>query len=148
MSENQNAVNIDEGLLRKAMDLNFFATVNTTQAFVPLLLKGQSPIVVMVSTDMASNTKQAQPNSFLHVTAYNTSKAAQNSYSIALAAELRSKCRVISVTPGFTSTKLNNFGEGGKTPAQGAAIIAKYALLGPEEDITAKFYDENGEYPW
>jgi NAD(P)-dependent dehydrogenase (short-subunit alcohol dehydrogenase family) len=138
MDQNQNALNVEESVLRKAMDLNFFATVNTTQAFVPLLLKGTDPIVVMVSTDMASNTIQAKPNSFLHVTAYNTSKAALNSYAIALAAELKDKVRVNAVTPGFTSTKLNNFGEGGKTPAQGAAIIAKYALLDQSDKTTGK----------
>ena len=42
-----------------------------------------------MSTDMASNAIQARTDARLHVIAYNTSKAAANSYTIALALELR-----------------------------------------------------------
>jgi NAD(P)-dependent dehydrogenase (short-subunit alcohol dehydrogenase family) len=82
---------------------------------------------------MASNTIQAQPDSSLHVVAYNTSKAAANSYTVALAHELRQEgIKVNCVTPGFTSTKLNSYGDGGKTPVAGAKILLPWALLGAD----------------
>ena len=62
---------------------NFFGLVQTTirVAFLPLLRKSTN--VVNVAT--MSSTIQARPNASLHFTAYNTSKAAANSYTIALA---------------------------------------------------------------
>ena len=79
---------------------------------------------------MASNSLQAGPDSHLHCVAYNTSKAAANSYTIALAQELkREGIKVNAVTPGFTTTKLNFFANGGKTPAQGAESLLPWALL-------------------
>ena len=79
---------------------------------------------------MASNSRQARPDAHLHSVAYNTSKAAANSYTIALAQELKKDgIKVNAVTPGFTTTKLNFFADGGKTPAQGAEVLVPWALL-------------------
>ncbi|KAF9533671.1 hypothetical protein CPB83DRAFT_729862, partial [Crepidotus variabilis] len=48
--------------------------------------------------------------------AYSTSKAAANLYTIALAHELKDEgFKVNTITPGFTSTKLNGFHKGGKS---------------------------------
>lgn len=77
---------------------------------------------------MASNAFQARPESQLHVVAYNTSKAAANSYTIALARELKGKAVVNTATPGFTTTKLNFFSEGGRTPKEAAEGLAVWAL--------------------
>ena len=77
-----------------------------------------------------SNTIQARPNAGLHFAAYNTSKAAANSYTIALAQELRGEgIKVNAVTPGFTSTKLNNYRQGGKSAKAGAQVLLPWALL-------------------
>jgi len=112
---------------------------------LPLLKKSTHPVVVFVSTDMASTTVQAQPGSQYHVVAYNTSKAALNSYAVAFAHSFP-EARVNSVTPGYTSTKLNGF-SGPKSSADGAALIVKYALL-EKDGPTSKYFDENGERPW
>lgn len=91
---------------------------------------------------MASTTVQAKPGSQYHVVAYNTSKAALNSYTVALAS-VWPEAKINAVTPGtllsqlppsdsvlgYTSTKLNGFGQGAKTTAQGAAVITKYAVV-------------------
>lgn len=79
---------------------------------------------------MASNTIQSRPDAHLHVVAYNTSKAAANSYTIALAQELKNEgIKVNAVTPGFTTTKLNNFLSGGKSARAGAEALLPWALL-------------------
>lgn len=91
----------------------------------------------------------AGPNGTLHVVAYNTSKAAMNSYSIALAHELKKdNIKVNLVTPGFTSTKLNFHSEGGKSTVDGAKSIVPWALL-DKDGPTGLFVDWNGkEFPW
>jgi len=126
----QNATNVDIAIMREAFEPNFFGLVQTTTTFLPLLRKSPQAVILMVTTDMASTTTQSKPDSILHVVGYNTSKAAANSYSVALAHELRQEgIKVNCVTPGFTSTKLNQFGKGGKTPVDAAKILLPWVLL-------------------
>jgi len=141
----QQASKVDFKILHECFETNFFGLVQTTNAFIPLLQKSELPVIVNVTTDMASTTKQAAPDSILHVTAYNTSKAAANSYTVALAHDLPN-FRINAVTPGYTATKLNGF-SGPKSSADGAALIVKYALL-DKDGPTSKFFNENGENPW
>jgi NAD(P)-dependent dehydrogenase (short-subunit alcohol dehydrogenase family) len=126
-------------VIRQAFEPNFFGMIQTTITFLPLLRKSSQAVILNVSTDMASNTLQSKPDSKLHVVAYNTSKAAANSYTIALAHELKAEnIKVNAVTPGFTSTKLNFFGQGGKSTRAGAEILVPWALLdkdGPTGEI-------------
>ncbi|KAJ8087421.1 hypothetical protein PM082_006251 [Marasmius tenuissimus] len=156
MTENQNATTVDVSIIRNTMETNLYGVINTTQAFLPLLRKAAAqegrpkPVVLLNSTDMASNAFQARPEAFLHVTAYNTSKAAANSYMIALSHELRKERILVNVvTPGFTSTKLNGFGEGGSTTMDSAEFMAKWSLLeGELEGKTGIFWSKRGEFPW
>ncbi|KAF9000577.1 NAD(P)-binding protein [Hymenopellis radicata] len=140
--------NIQDGL-----NTNLLGLISVCQAFVPLLRRS-SPgyaCIVTVTSDMASNGLMAsRPNSFLHsVIAYNTSKAAANSYTIALAKELEGEIKVNLVTPGFTTSKLNAFKEGGKTTKEGAEVIVPWALLGPEDKAkTCLFWGDDGPFPW
>jgi len=143
--DQQQISNLNIALIRDCMETNFYGTVNVSQAFHPLLKKSALPVVVFVSSDMASTTVMARPGSFIHSVAYNTSKAALNSY-LASYAHAFPEAKVNAVTPGYTSTKLNGF-SGPKSAADGAAIIVKYALL-DKDGPTSKFFDENGEYPW
>jgi NAD(P)-dependent dehydrogenase (short-subunit alcohol dehydrogenase family) len=134
MNKPQVATNVDVSVLRDAFEPNLFGLVQTTTTLLPLVRKAQQGpgVILNVSTDMASNAEQAKPNSRSHFVAYNTSKAAANSYTIALNHELHvegSPIRVNCVTPGYTSTKLNSFGVGGKTPKRGAEILFPWALL-------------------
>ncbi|KAJ7882627.1 hypothetical protein B0H14DRAFT_3433418 [Mycena olivaceomarginata] len=126
MSVQQTALTPHLPSIRSAVETNLFGLIQTTTAFLPLLRASSTPaapaVILNVSTDMASNTLMAGPNGFLHeAVAYNTSKAAANSYTIALAHELKAEgIKVNAVTPGFTTTRLNGFAPGGKTPEQGA----------------------------
>ena len=148
------------------METNFFGLVQTTITLLPLLRKSTNGVIVNVAT--TSNTIQARPNAGFQVVAYNTSKQAMNSYTIALAQELRGEgIKVNAVAPGFTSTKLNNYGRGGKSAKAGAEVLLPWALL--EKDgptcmikfclglilisdliqLTGLYIGDNGkEWPW
>ena len=145
----ENVLTIELDTIRDTMATNFYGLIQTCQTFIPLLRKSSNGVIVNVSTNMASNAHQAGPQQSLHVVAYNTSKAAANSYSIALAQELKSEgIKVIIVTPGFTSTQLNGFRAGGKTPKEGALSILPWALI-DKDGPTCKFVDWNGnDFPW
>ena len=120
----QNAITVDIADVRATSEPNFFGLIQTTTTFLALLRKSSQAVILNVTTDMASTTRQARPDSSLHVVAYNTSQTAANSYTVALAHELRQEgIEVNCVTPGFMSTKLNSYGEGGKSPADGAKVL-------------------------
>ncbi|KIK62805.1 hypothetical protein GYMLUDRAFT_197906 [Collybiopsis luxurians FD-317 M1] len=150
MDQPQNASTVDISLIRKTFEPNFYGMIQTTQTFLPLLRKGSDPVILLNTTDMSSNTFQARPDSSIHTVAYNTSKAAANSYIIALAHELSAEgIRVNAVTPGFTTTKLNGYATGGKTTEQAAELLGEWALLGPEDKHkTRLFWSDKGQFPW
>lgn len=129
LDQSQNATTVSIDVLRAAFEPNFFGLVQVTTALLPLLRASPQAVILNVTTDMASNTHQSTSD-YLHVVAYNTSKAAANSYTIALAHELRGECiKVNAVTPGFTSTKLNSFADGGKSARAGAEVLLPWALV-------------------
>ncbi|KAL0568793.1 hypothetical protein V5O48_013190 [Marasmius crinis-equi] len=153
--KDQGATTVDISTIRNSMETNLYGVIEITQTFLPLLRKaasqnGAKPVILLNTTDMSSNAFQARPNSILHFTAYNTSKAAANSYIIALSHELRKEGILVNaVTPGFTSTKLNGFGEGGSTTRDSAEFLAPWCLLeGELEGKTGLFWSKEGEFPW
>lgn len=172
IGRHQGATDIDIAVIRAAFEPNFFGLIQTTTTFLPLLRSSstlEAPSVILnVSTDMASNSLMAGPHGFLHnLVAYNTSKAAVNSYTIALAHELKEEgIKVNCATPGFTSTALNGFKDGAKTE-QGAEMLVKWAILGKDDKtgtcrtfklfelfheltpyLTGLFVNDAGEFPW
>ncbi|KAJ6608256.1 hypothetical protein B0H10DRAFT_527230 [Mycena sp. CBHHK59/15] len=153
MGKSKGAANVDVAVIRSAFEANFFGLIQTTTALLPLLRASSTPnapsVILNVSTDMASNTFMAGPNSFLHEEIpYNTSKAAANAYTIALAHELKGEgIKVNCATPGFTTTRLNGFAPGGKTPEQGAQMLVEWALL-DKDGKTGLFVNDAGEFPW
>ncbi|ESK86291.1 short chain dehydrogenase [Moniliophthora roreri MCA 2997] len=123
----QNASSVNTDIIRETMEINFYGIIYITQGFLPLL---REPVILLISTDMASNTQQSPLDSYLHVVAYNTSKAAANSYLIALAKELKNDgFRVNAVTPGLTTTKLDGFVQGGEATEKAAELLSESTLL-------------------
>jgi len=147
LEDNQKASSVALATIRDAMETNFFGLVQTTIAFLPLLRKSTNAAIVNVAT--TSNTIQARPNAGFQVVAYNTSKQAVNSYTIALAQELKGEgIKVNAVAPGFTSTKLNNFSPGGKTAKAGAEVLLPWALLEKDGPTCRYIGAEGKEWPW
>ncbi|KAJ7123962.1 hypothetical protein C8R43DRAFT_1135755 [Mycena crocata] len=152
MAKPQSATKPDFAAMRTTFETNVIGTIQTTVAFLPLLRKthtAAAPAAILnITSDMSSNGYMASPDSLpLHgVIAYNTSKAAQNSYTIALARELQGEgIKVNCLTPGFTSTPLNGFGAGGKTAEQSANEIVEVVL--DKSGKTGQFISGRG-LPW
>jgi NAD(P)-dependent dehydrogenase (short-subunit alcohol dehydrogenase family) len=134
--------------LRQGFDVNFFGTFQMIQAYLPLVKKAQGGKIVNLTTDMASQTMfdngETHP---LNILGYNSSKTAVNSLTLAFGKEFGNNGpEIIGVTPGFTSTDLNNNAPGGKTTAEGAEIIVKYAVN--KTNYNGKILNEKGIIPW
>ncbi|MDN4525105.1 SDR family NAD(P)-dependent oxidoreductase [Fictibacillus fluitans] len=134
--------------LRSAFDVNFFGTFHMIQEFLPLVQKAPRGKIVNLTTDMASQTKfdngEVHQLNFL---AYNSSKTAINSLTLAFGKEFgESGPEIFGVTPGFTSTDLNGNAPGGQSAAEGAEIILTHALS--ETNYNGKILDRNGVMPW
>ncbi|KJA24189.1 hypothetical protein HYPSUDRAFT_38967 [Hypholoma sublateritium FD-334 SS-4] len=135
--------------LRSAMETNVYGVIRTTTIFLPLLRRSPNPVILNVSSALASGTRQARPGAGNHHVAYNSSKAALNSYTIALAAELAAEgVRVNLVTPGLVSTQMNGYIAGGASARVGAQSLLPWALI-DKDGPTGKFFGPDGsELPW
>jgi short-subunit dehydrogenase len=88
-------------VLRSIMETNFFGTVETTRAFLPMLTEGKDPAVVNVSSILA---RRAIPGRSL----YCASKFALEGWTQAVRAEFaRFDIDVITVNPGLTQTNFS-----------------------------------------
>jgi NAD(P)-dependent dehydrogenase (short-subunit alcohol dehydrogenase family) len=115
-----------------------------------MLKKSKAPIIVNVSSDLASLTDHSMPDwKFYNFKAagYCSSKTALNAYTVMLAHELRdTNFKVNSVNPGYTATDFNQH-RGERNVKDAAKTIARYALL-DKNGPTGKFFGEEGEIPW
>jgi len=150
VEENQNAVSPSLNVIREIFETNFFGTIQTTAAFMPLLRKSTENLTILnVSSGLGSNTLRASrtESDEFDVTGYNASKAALNSYTITLSHELKKEgFKVNAVAPGFTATKLT--GGRGQPVKDGALGLLRWALV-DENGPTGKFFNVSGEeYPW
>lgn len=116
------AANLTADLMRETFETNLFGMVRVLHAFLPLLAKSAAPVVVNVSSRLASLT-QLSTGTYPGV-AYPASKA----------------------EPGFTATDLNGR-TGSQSPEQGAEIIVRMACLSPDGP-TGSYVDANGPLPW
>lgn len=137
-------------VLRKTLDTNFFAVVAVTQALLPLLKKSEAGRIVNVSSILGSLTLQATEGSPIYdfkAFAYDTSKAALNSFTIHLAHELKgTKIKVNSAHPGWVKTDMGTDAapmeivDGAKTEVE----LATLAADGP----TGGYFHLGEALPW
>lgn len=85
--------------IKKAMDINFYSAVYSIHALLPILLESPSPAIINIDSSAALMTLAG-------TSVYSASKAALKSLSEALREELRGKCYVGIVCPGFTKTDI------------------------------------------
>ena len=145
---------MDLRMFRTTFDTNVFGAVAVTEAFLPLLSAAPAGRIVNVSSTMGSLTDQADPDSGYYgmvVPAYQTSKAALNSITIALSKALAdTPIKVNAVCPGWVKTDLggpDNKAAAPMTPDEGAAIVAKMALI-DADGPTGGFLDRGGPVRW
>ena len=131
-----------------------FGVVAVTNACLPLLSQSPSPRIVNVSSGLGSLTllnNPAFPFAHLNNAAYQSSKTALNALTVLYAKELSgTPFKVNAVSPGYRATELNGGlpTPGAGDPADGAAVIVKFALLN-DDGPTGGFYgDADTPYPW
>jgi NAD(P)-dependent dehydrogenase (short-subunit alcohol dehydrogenase family) len=142
------AAELTAEVMERTFATNVFGAVRVLHAFVPLLLRSAAPVVVNVSSGLASLTRVATPGTPQYASplvAYPASKAALNMVTVQFAKAFPAM-RINSVEPGFTRTDLNG-NTGLQTVEEGAEMIVKMALVDPDGP-TGGFFDRDGASPW
>lgn len=142
------AAQITADAMRQTFDTNVFGTVRVTHAFLPLLRRSPAPVIVNVSSGLASLTRVSDPGSPAYAypgVAYPASKAAVNMITIQFAKAFPDM-RINAVEPGFTKTDLNG-NTGTQSVEQGAEIIVRMAQVTPDGP-TGGYFDAAGTLPW
>ncbi len=140
-------------LFKETYATNVFGPVAVTEAFLPLLRRSQAGRIVNVSTTMGSLHDQADsasPYYSMVVPAYQSSKAALNSVTIALAKKLAdTPIKVTSVCPGFVQTDLTpvNREQAPLTAEQASEVVVRAATL-PADAASGTFFDRRGAVAW
>lgn len=146
----QNILSSNIAEIKKTFDTNFFGAIQVTQQFLPLMKKSSLPVIVNVSSELASfawQTASDRKPSWNDFQIYGATKTALNMLTVLLAEELKeTHFKVNSVTPGYTSTGLNNF-QGTKTADQGAEIIVALATI-DKQGPTGQFHQSGGTIEW
>ncbi|HZW06093.1 MAG TPA: SDR family oxidoreductase [Phycisphaerales bacterium] len=141
---------VSQRVLREVFDTNFFGLVAATQAFLPLVRKSAAGRVVNLSSILGSMAKHQDPKSPIYgylVTAYNTSKAAVNMYTVQLAHELRdTPIKVNAVHPGWVKTDMGG-PEAPMNLVDGARTSVAMATLGADGP-TGGYFHMGERLPW
>ncbi len=106
------------------LTVNTLGPVRVTHAFLLLLRRSSSPLVVNISSGLASfafMTNPSQPGADYPDLAHPVSKAALNMLTVQYAKHVP-EVRFIAVGPGYTATNLNGR-SGHQTPEQAAANV-------------------------
>ncbi|MGW2893983.1 SDR family NAD(P)-dependent oxidoreductase [Streptomyces sp. NPDC001212] len=142
------AADVTADMMREVFETNVFGTVRVTHAFLPLLRRSASPVVVNVSSGLASFAHVADPGhpaAAYPGVAYPASKAAVNMITVQYAKAFPAM-RINAVEPGFTKTDLNG-NTGIQTVEEGAEIIVRMAMPAPDGP-TGGYFDVTGPLPW
>ncbi|MFD7453387.1 SDR family NAD(P)-dependent oxidoreductase [Kitasatospora sp. NPDC059827] len=142
------AADVTADLMRSTFETNVFGTVRVLHAFLPLLQRSAAPVVVNLSSGLASLTRvttAGTPSYAYPGVAYPASKAAVNMITVQYAKAFP-HMRINAVEPGFTRTDLNG-NTGIQTVEQGAEIIVRMACLTPDGP-TGTYRDAEGPLPW
>lgn len=136
--------------MRAVYETNVFGVVSVTNAMLPLLRRSPAGRIVNLSSHVGSLTLCSDPGSpfaGLNLIAYQSSKTALNAVTVAYAKELRGTAiKVNAADPGQVATDINGH-RGDRTPAAGAAIAVRLALLDDAGPSGACLSDE-GTVPW
>lgn len=136
--------NLQREQLARAFHINAIGPLLLTQALLPLLRRGERPVVFSLSTQMGSLTRKTYGGFY----SYSASKAALNMFGRALAADLRDEgIIVVLVHPGWVQTDMGG-PEAPLTPE--ASVGGMLRLLdGLTMDHSGRFFTWEGqEHPW
>lgn len=100
--------------IERVMNINFYSAVYSIKALLPTLLKSDSPAIINVASSAALMALAG-------TSTYSASKAALKSFTESLREDLRGKCYVSVICPGFTKTDI--FRNQGENTAKGEKMI-------------------------
>ncbi|MFI9103459.1 SDR family NAD(P)-dependent oxidoreductase [Streptomyces fildesensis] len=142
------ALDLTADVMRKTFETNVFGTVRIIHAFLPLLQRSAAPVMVNVSSGLASLslvTTAGIPAYAYPGVAYPASKTAVNMITVQYAKAFPDM-RINAVEPGFTKTDLNAH-SGIQSVEKGAEIIVRMAQVSPDGP-TGGYFDAEGTLPW
>lgn len=85
--------------IEKAMNINFYSAVYSMHALLPLLLESSSPAIINIDSSAALM-------SLAGTSVYSASKAALKALTESMREEMRGRCYIGIVCPGFTKTDI------------------------------------------
>lgn len=91
--------NLSIEYIKSIMDINFFSCVYSMNLLLPILLKSESPAIINVDSSSALL-------SLAGTSVYSASKASLKTLTESMREELRGKCYVGIICPGFTKTDI------------------------------------------
>ncbi|GAB2587099.1 SDR family NAD(P)-dependent oxidoreductase [Microlunatus antarcticus] len=137
--------------VRAIWDVNVFGVLAVYQAMLPLLRESSDARIVNVSSgvgSLASNADPSFPYRRIYGPGYAASKTAENAMTLAMMIELEdTDIKINLVSPGFTSTALNNFA-GTESIEEGSREVVRVALLGPDGPTGTFTRWEDATIPW
>jgi NAD(P)-dependent dehydrogenase (short-subunit alcohol dehydrogenase family) len=134
--------------MRHVYETNVFGVVQVTHAFLPLLEKTATPVIVNVGSALGSLELNSDPDSLassFSVLAYQSSKTALNMITVQYA-KAYPGMRINSVDPGYTVTDFNR-GNGMQSVEEGAEVIVRMASAGGDGP-TGGYFNRAGRQPW
>ncbi|MGW5110294.1 SDR family NAD(P)-dependent oxidoreductase [Nocardia sp. NPDC004123] len=149
--EGNGAVDLAEvtaDMMRTVFDTNVFGVVRVVHAFLPLLRQSTAPVIVNVSSSLASMARGTTPGTHTYAypgLSYPASKTALNRITVQYAKAFPD-IRINAVEPGYTATDLNAHA-GNQTVEEGAEIIVRMARV-PQNGATGGYFDASGTLPW
>ncbi|QBI53540.1 SDR family NAD(P)-dependent oxidoreductase [Streptomonospora litoralis] len=142
------AADLTAEAMRPLLEVNVLGVVRVTHAFLPLLRHSDHPVVVNLSSGLASMARITTEGTPAHAytgVAYPASKTAVNMITVQYAKAFP-EMRINAVEPGFTATDLNG-NTGIQTVEQGAEVIVGMACVGPDGP-TGGYFDVDDRLPW
>ena len=127
---------------------NVVGIVRVTHAFLPLLERSESPVIVNVTSGMGSFALVHDPDrieSSVRAPLYSASKSAVTMLTVQYAKALP-HVRVNAADPGYTATDFND-NNGTQTVAEGTDAIVELASIGADGP-TGTFVDRDGTVGW
>lgn len=136
--------------LRDTFDINYFGTVELTQALIPALKQSDAGRIVNISSVSGSFGVHLDETHWLYALklyAYSASKTALNQFTVFLANALSdSKIKVNAVNPGWVQTAIGS-DQAPLTPEEGAKSGVQMALI-DENGPTGTFSHSGEILPW
>lgn len=135
---------IDFGDVSRTFEVNSIGPLRVIQAFLPLLRRGISPVLVNVSSEAGSVGQCRREREF----DYCMSKAALNMATMLLANYLRGEVRVLSLHPGWLRTDMGG-AHAALDPETTARSVVDLILRESDSRSGPVFLDHEGNtLPW